>query len=138
MFYLDSSVVVSAVSAELATETVVKWLAAEEEILTSDWLFTEAVAALSQKRRMQIISPDEHVQALEALHSQFSEAFASVPVTRRDFRLAARFAEKAETRLRAGDALHLAIASTAGATIVTLDKGQARAGELLRVPILLL
>jgi predicted nucleic acid-binding protein len=138
MFYLDSSVVVSAVSAEPATDSVLEWLAAGEDILTSDWLFTEAAAALSQKRRMQLISPDEHAEALRALHSQFGEAFASLPVTRGEFRLAARFTETAETGLRAGDALHLAIASAAGATIVTLDKGQARAGALLQVPSLLL
>ncbi|HEX8667527.1 MAG TPA: hypothetical protein VF727_04045 [Allosphingosinicella sp.] len=37
-----------------------------------------------------------------------------------------------------GDALHLAIASAADATLVTLDKKQARAGELLQLRAVLL
>jgi hypothetical protein len=138
MFYLDSSVLVSAVSAETATDVVLKWLSVHTDVLTSDWLITEAVAALSQKRRMGVLAEEEHAQALAVLHRQIGRTFSSVPVTRQDFRLAARFAERADTRLRAGDALHLAIASAAGATLVTLDKGQSRAGELLQLQTMLL
>jgi hypothetical protein len=138
MFYLDSSVAVSAVSAEKGTDAVLKWLSAHEDVLTSDWLMTEATAALSQKRRMGVLAAEEHAQAVAALHRQIGGTFTSLPVTRQDFRLAARFAERADTRLRAGDALHLAIASAAGATLVTLDKKQACAGELLQVKTLLL
>jgi predicted nucleic acid-binding protein len=138
MFYVDSSVAVSAVSKEAATEAVLEWLAAEENIVTSDWLMTEAATALSQKRRMQIISADQHARASEALHQQIGGAFSSLPVSRQDFRLAARFAGRADARLRAGDALHLAIAASSDATIVTLDKAQARAGALLQVKTLLL
>jgi hypothetical protein len=138
MFYVDSSVVVSAVSAETATDVVLQWLSAHRDVLTSDWLMTEAVAALSQKRRMGVLAAEEHAEALAALHRQIGGTFTWLPVTRQDFRLAARFAERADTRLRAGDALHLAITSTAGATLVTLDKGQASAAKLLQVKTLLL
>ena len=138
MFYLDSSVVVSAVSAETATDLVLNWLSAHKDVLTSDWLMTEAVAALSQKRRMGVLAAEEHAQALAALHRQIGGTFSWVPVTPQNFRLAARFAERAETRLRAGDALHLAIVSAADATLVTLDRGQARAGELLQLKTILL
>jgi predicted nucleic acid-binding protein len=138
MFYLDSSVVVSAVSAETATDVVLQWLSAHRDVLTSEWLMTEAVAALSQKRRMGVLAAAEHAEALAALYRQTGGTFTSLPVTRQDFRLAARFAERADTRLGAGDALHLAIASAAGATLVTLDKGQASAAKLLQVKTLLL
>lgn len=138
MFYLDSSLVVAAVSAEAGTAAALEWLGRGEDILTSDWLVTEAAAALSQKRRMQILSAYEHRQAVEALHGEMLSAYPCLPVTRQDFRLAAQFTERAETGLRAGDALHLAIAFGADATLVTFDKKQARAGELLQVQTLLL
>jgi predicted nucleic acid-binding protein len=138
MFYLDTSVAVSAISSEPSTGAVLEWLAVDRDLLMSDWLMTEAAAALSQKRRMGMISAGEHSKASEALRHQIGGASSLIPVARENFRLAARFAEQAETGLRAGDALHLAIASTAGATIVTLDKGQARAGAFLHVETLLL
>jgi predicted nucleic acid-binding protein len=138
IFYLDSSVAVAAVSSEPATAAAHQWLAAAEVVLMSDWTLTEAAAGLSQKQRMRVISAEEHKHAAEALHRQLVEAYEVVPVTRQDFRLAARFAGRAETGLRAGDGLHLAIASAAGAKLVTLDKKQAHAGEMLQVPTLLL
>ena len=127
----------SAVSAEPATAVVLEWLARERDILGSDWLMTEAAAALAQKRRMQILSAQEHARALSALRDQIAP-YSSLPVTRQDFRLAADFAGRPEAGLRAGDALHLAIAAAAGATLATLDKRQAEAGAALGVSTLLL
>ena len=138
MFYLDSSVAVSAVSAEISTATVLEWLGTNDDLSISDWVITEAAAALSQKRRTGVVSAEEHRAALDALQGQIGTAYPSVAVTRQDFRLAARFVERPETGLRAADALHLALASATEATLVTLDKAQARAGQLLGVPTLLL
>lgn len=138
MFCLDSSVAVAAVSAETATAAVLEWMAGREDILISDWLVTEAVAALSRKHRMQFLSAEEHAGALAALRQQIGGALPALPVTREDFRVAARLAERPDTGLRAGDALHLAIASSAGATLATLDRGQARAAWMLQIPALLL
>ncbi|HEX8363961.1 MAG TPA: type II toxin-antitoxin system VapC family toxin [Allosphingosinicella sp.] len=138
MFYIDTSVLVSAVSAEVGTPAVLEWLETAEGVLVSDWLMTEAVAALSQKHRMGVISAAEQAGALAALRRYIEGAFESLPVTREDFRTAARLAERSETGLRGGDALHVAVASGANATLVTLDRKQARAGEMLGIPTLLL
>jgi hypothetical protein len=138
MFYLDSSAAVSSITAEPATATVLDWLAGRTDVLISDWTLAEAVAGLSLKRRRQVLSAEEHVQTLEALRNQVGESFRVLPVTRQDFRKAANFCERPETGLRAADALHLAIAVSAGATLVTLDKVQARGGEMVGVRALLL
>jgi predicted nucleic acid-binding protein len=138
MFYIDTSVLVSAVSAEVGTRAVLEWLETAEDVSVSDWLMTEAVAALSQKQRMGVISVAEGVGALAALRRHVEGAFQSLPVTREDFRAAAKFAERAETGLRGGDALHIALAFAANATLVTLDRKQARAAEMLGIPTLLL
>ncbi|HZF93624.1 MAG TPA: type II toxin-antitoxin system VapC family toxin, partial [Allosphingosinicella sp.] len=127
-----------AVSKELWTRTAQDWLDEAEEVLVSEWLMTEAAAALSQKQRMNVMSAAERAEAMGVLRGQAEGAMQFVPVTREDFRTAARYAERAETGLRAGDALHLAIAAAADATLVTFDRKQARAAESLGVRILLL
>jgi hypothetical protein len=58
----------------------------------------------------------------------------ALPVTGQHFRTAARFVDRHELRLRAGDALHLAVASEQGATLVTRDKTLAAAGPALGAP----
>jgi predicted nucleic acid-binding protein len=59
-------------------------------------------------------------------------------VTGGQFRTAAKFADQHALGLRAGDALHLAVASEHGATVHTLDRRLAEAGPALGVPAQLL
>jgi predicted nucleic acid-binding protein len=49
------------------------------------------------------------------------------------FRAAARFADQHKLDLRAGDALHLAVASDESATLCTLDKRLANTGKALGI-----
>jgi len=62
-----------------------------------------------------------------------SESLTVVPVIREHFLVAARFADQHGIVLRAGDALHIAIAAAQGATICTLDKRLAEAAITLGV-----
>jgi predicted nucleic acid-binding protein len=55
-------------------------------------------------------------------------------VTAAAFHTAATFADQPALGLRAGDALHLAIASEHGATVYTLDRRLADAGPAVGVP----
>lgn len=55
------------------------------------------------------------------------------PITRLDFRTAARFADQYATGLRAGDALHLAVAADHGVRIGALDRTLVSAAEALGV-----
>ncbi len=137
-FYLDASVLVSAVSTEAGTRAAQDWLEEAEQVLVSEWLIAEAAAALSQKQRMGVMSAGERAESMAALRREAESGMQFLPVTREDFRTAARYAERAETGLRAGDALHLAIAAMADATLVTFDRKQARAGEMVGVRTLLL
>ena len=53
-----------------------------------------------------------------------------------DFVTATQFLVPADMGLRAGDALHLAIATNHGAKrVYTLDRGLLKAGEQLKVPV---
>jgi predicted nucleic acid-binding protein len=67
-----------------------------------------------------------------------TESFTVVPVSRLQFRTAARFAEQHMLGLRAGDALHLAICADHGATLCTLDRRLSEAGAALGVKTMLL
>lgn len=61
--------------------------------------------------------------------------FSLVP-SAADFVTAAQFLVPADTGLRAGDVLHLAVATNHGAKrVYTLDRGLLKAGERLKVPV---
>jgi len=138
-FYADSSATVAAVSAESATPMLQDWIAGlGDSLMISDWVVTETAAALSQKRRLKIMSAEEHMRAAAGFEQQFAASALRVPVRRAQFLRAAQMTELFEAGLPAGDALHLAIAEAAGATLVTLDKRQAKAGTALGVATLLL
>jgi predicted nucleic acid-binding protein len=64
--------------------------------------------------------------------------FLVVPVSRLQFRTAARFADQHRLSLRAGDALHLAVCADHGATLCTLERRLSDAGPALGIKTMLL
>lgn len=91
-------------------------------------------SALSIKLRTGQIDAEMRAAALALFNTLVAESLTVLPVTPTQFRLAARFADQHALGLRAGDALHLAIASDHGATVVTLDRRLAEAGPMVGVP----
>jgi uncharacterized protein len=77
-------------------------------------------------------------EALAAFTGLATDSFTVVPVSRLQFRTAARFADQHALGLRAGDALHLAICADHGATLCTLDRRLNDAASALGVKALLL
>jgi uncharacterized protein len=137
--YLDTSLLVSALTAETDGQRVEAWLRAQinEDIAVSDWVVTEFSAALSMKVRNRQIDEARRAEALRAF-SQFCINNASVfTIQREQFRTAALFSDRFALGLRAGDALHLAICLEYGATLCTLDRQQSDAGPYLGVQTLL-
>jgi predicted nucleic acid-binding protein len=137
--YLDTSVLVSALTNEAETARMQAWLGEQPEgaLATSGWVMTEFSSALALKLRSDRIEAVHRADALATLARLVAESLAVLPVSAAQFHTAARFADRHELGLRAGDALHLAICADLGATLCTLDRRLAEGGAALGVGTLL-
>lgn len=133
MIYLDTSLVVAALTPEAATPRAQAWLAANPDLFVSDWVTTETSSALSIKLRTGQIDLDSRARALAMYHRLLADNFIVLPVLPAHHRTAAAFADRHDLGLRAGDALHLAVAADHGLTLATLDERMAQAGPTLGV-----
>ena len=129
MIYLDTSFIIPTLVQEATSDKVVEWLDRQGNgtLVTSAWADTEVSSALSLKVRTTQISVEERAKALSVWQNMKSDIFRVVAVVPADFETASRFLDQVELGLRAGDALHLAIAASNKLVLVTFDNRMAAA-----------
>ena len=123
MIYLDTSALVPLFVREPKSEAVVSWISSSQAPLAvSEWSLVEFASATSIKVRTGQISAHIAAQACAHLEAFAREHCLVAVPSRAAFRLAAELARKPTPGLRAGDALHLAIALTLKASaLLCLD-----------------
>ena len=111
MIYIDTSALVPAFIREPKSETVLAWIETSgERLVVSEWAITEFSSAAAIKVRTGEIAAAMAKQA-RARFLAFAQDHCSIAVPQRaEFRRAAELAGDTNLKLRAGDALHLAIA----------------------------
>lgn len=136
MLYLDTSILVAALVREAATSGVQAWLGEQDanQLAISNWTVTEMSSALALKLRVGAVTIDQRALALSAFSTLVSDSLLVLPVNGDHFTTAARMADQCDLGLRAGDALHCAIAAGRGAVLATLDRRLAHACPRLGVP----
>jgi uncharacterized protein len=134
--YLDASAIIPTLVEEAGTGLVRNYFA-ETRVprLISDLAAIEVASGLSRLVRMrQLSAEDAHTRLLD-FEGWRVETSAAVEVHPADARLAYVYVRRFDLKLRAPDALHLAIAHRAGATLVTFDLRLATAARELHVAV---
>jgi predicted nucleic acid-binding protein len=131
MQYLDTSVLVTALTNELATQSLQDWLEAQEasSLHISCWVETEFSSALAMKVRTGRMTPEMRAVSLSDFAFLRKYTLTMIAIKQSHFLAAAKLADNFALGLRAADALHLAVAMDAGATLCTLDRKLADAAS---------
>jgi predicted nucleic acid-binding protein len=113
MIYVDTSTLVPLFIREPNSDAVVDWLESSgERLAISEWTLVEFASAAAIKLRTGQATPRLVKQATRRMY-EFTQKHCTVAVPEREnFRRAAALASNDALKLRAGDALHLAIAES--------------------------
>jgi predicted nucleic acid-binding protein len=135
MVYLDTSVLVALCVREPKSATVTQWYAAcREDLGCSVWSVTEFASALGIKQRTLQITSEQAANAWKAFESLCANDLQLLPVDISTFYRAAELTLAADSGLRAGDALHLAVALEARIKrMATLDETLARNAARVKI-----
>ena len=96
----------------------------------------EFSSLIARDVRMKAADATTAAKAGSRFESLLAASFDLLMPTLDDFDLCVRYLQRYETGLRAGDALHLAIAKNNNAeAIYSLDEKMIRAGKLLGLPV---
>ena len=137
MRYFDTSFVAPLILPEAASGPVAAFLESlpANDLAVSHWTRVEFCSLLAHEVRMGGLTADTARAADARFETMIDESFAVLLPGRADFDLATAYLGRFETGLRAGDALHLAIAANRRAeALYSLDRKLIEAGRQFGVP----
>jgi predicted nucleic acid-binding protein len=136
MIYLDTSVLVPLFLPEPQSERIQRWMERQsgESLSISEWTLAEFASALGLKVRTKMLGPDQARQAQKLFEKLAAQSFHVHVPTRADYLRATTFLGEYGLGLRAGDALHLAVAYNEAANAVySLDRLFISAGRKFKI-----
>ncbi len=136
MLYFDTSILAPLILKEATSEQVESFVAKLPvgEIYISHWTRVEFASLISREVRMGGLAEIDALAAIGQFDGLVADSCQVLIPGVSDFELAKRFVQQFATKLRAGDALHLAIASNQGAKVVySLDEGLLAAAKILKI-----
>ena len=138
MIYLDTSFVAPLFKSEARSADVRRFVTglAIGQMALSHWTRVEFSSLLAKSVRIGILTPVQADAAGTAFDTFVARGCTVLDVMDRDFDAAKRFLADHRSGVRAGDALHLAVASdNAAAGIYCLDRTMIAAGLSLGLPM---
>ncbi len=137
MSYIDTSVLAAYYSPESASSKAQQAISKNIPVISS-LTEVELYSAISRKvQSKELAAQDGHrILALFQSHLEMP-VYKKLPVERRHYQLARDWIGQMRVPLRTLDALHLALCSLENLSLVTADKGFAKAAKIFHVPVLL-
>lgn len=138
MLYFDTSFLAPLIIPEATSGKVAAFVRRlpAEEFTVSHWTRVEFSSLIAREVRMGGLDVQAAVRADARFEAMVDESFCVLLPNAADFGLAKRYLGRFETRLRAGDALHLAVANNHRASVIySLDKTLLEAGKILELPV---
>jgi len=122
MHYIDTSALAAFYIPERRSGKVARLLSAVDAAAISPLVEIEFMSAVSRRVRMREVSPGDGKRIVSQfrLHAR-SRLYRLVPITQREYDLAAGWLADLGTPLRALDALHLAVVFSNQLDLVTAD-----------------
>jgi uncharacterized protein len=135
--YVDTSVWIALLGRERTSPSVVQWFSKGVSMHTSAWTGTELASALSVKARRGDILFESVQTMCEAYENLLVNDVGLLPCEQNDFKRAQNYCQQTTLGLRAGDALHLAIALRhACSHFFSLDKTLNRNAQTLGMGVI--
>ncbi len=137
--YLDASVLLPTIIPEPGSMAVDQFLdSAHSEFHVSEFAAAEVSSAISRLVRMGLVNEPTANLRLAAFDAWRLDSAESIEVAGADVRLADVIVRRFDLKLRAPDALHVAICRRLDLTLVTMDRRLAGAGEAFGVVVTLI
>lgn len=136
MLYVDTSILVGFCTQEGKSSAIHKWYdnTKDTKLISSTWTFTEFASALSIKERTGQITLKESKNAWKLFEAICNNDIELMPIDNKVFYSAGLLVLDSSSKLRPGDALHLAAAKSLKArSIITLDKVLEKNAKRLKI-----
>jgi uncharacterized protein len=137
VLYFDTSFLVPLILPEATSDKIAAFVGSlpAEEFAVSHWTRVEFSSLIAREVRVGGLDVQAATRADARFEAMVDESFSVLLPNTDDFALAKRYLRQFETGLRAGEALHLAVAHNHRAAVIySLDRTLLKAGQLLGLP----